>query len=122
MARRWGQRFFTSTRGRVVALLRRAGSTVDELGRALGLTGNAVRAHIATLERDGLVEQRGVRRGASKPAYAYDLTPAAEQLFPKAYVPVLTQLLTLLAERMPPAEYESLLRTTGHRLAGEHID
>src|SRR6478672_1043060 len=121
MARRWDQRFLTSTRGRIVALLRRASSTVDELARALGLTDNAVRAHIATLERDGLVEQRGIRRGASKPAYAYELTPAAEQLFPKAYEPILGQLLSVLAERLPPAEFEHLLRTIGHRLAAEHI-
>lgn len=115
------QRFLRSTRGRIVALLRRASSTVDEMARALDLTDNAVRAHIATLERDGIVEQRGVRRGTSKPAYAYDLTPAAEQLFPKAYGPVLAQLLTALAERMPPEEFEGLLRTIGHRLAADHV-
>ena len=58
---------------------------------------STVRAHITTLERDGIVEQRGSRRGTSKPAFAYDLTPAAEQLFPKAHGPVLAQLLTVLA-------------------------
>lgn len=121
MAWHGDRRFLSSTRGRIVALLRRASSTVDELARALDLTDNAVRAHIATLERDGLVEQRGSRRGASKPAYAYDLTPAAEQLFPKAYGPVLAQLLTALAERMPPEEFDGLLRTIGHRLAADHI-
>src|SRR6478672_2694524 len=120
MARRWDQRFLTSTRGRIVALLRRASSTVDELAHALGLTDNAVRAHIATLERDGLVEQRGSRRGASKPAYAYDLTPEAEQLFPKAYEPVLARLLAVLAERFGPDVTDDLLRAVGHRLAHDH--
>src|SRR5215210_9438667 len=90
-AARWDKRFFASTRGRIVALLRRASRTVDELAAALDLTDNAVRAHLATLERDGLVEQRGVRRGRGKPAYAYDLTSEAEALFPKAYEPVLRQ-------------------------------
>src|SRR5207249_6425780 len=60
---RWDERFFASTRGRIVQLLRRATSTVDELAEALGLTDNAVRAHLAILERDGLVQQKGVRRG-----------------------------------------------------------
>ena len=59
------QRFFTSTRGRIVTLLRRASRTVDELAAALDLTDNAVRAHLATLERDGIVQQRGARRGGS---------------------------------------------------------
>jgi predicted ArsR family transcriptional regulator len=119
---RWEKRFLESTRGRIVEMLRRASRTVDELAAALDLTDNAVRAHIATLERDGLVEQHGVRRGTSKPAFAYDLTPEAEQLFPKAYGPVLAQLLTVLAEQMPTEEFESLLRRIGHRLASDHTD
>lgn len=117
MGTRWDQRFFASTRGQVVTLLRRASRTVDELARALDLTDNAVRAQLAGLERDGLVRQQGLRRGAGKPAYAYDLTPEAERLFPKAYGPVLRQLLAVLAERLRPEELEGLLRTVGRRLA-----
>src|SRR5215471_5815189 len=56
-------RFFTSTRGKIVTLLRRESQTVEELARALDLTDNAVRAHLMVLERDGLVRQRGSRRG-----------------------------------------------------------
>lgn len=51
------ERFFASTRGQVVTLLRRGSRTVDELAGTLGLTDNAVRAHLAGLERDGLVTQ-----------------------------------------------------------------
>ena len=117
MGTRWDQRFFASTRGQVVALLRRASRTVEELARSLGLTDNAVRAHLAALERDGLVRQEGLRRGGGKPAFAYDLTPEAERLFPKAYAPALGQLLALLAERLGPAEAEALVRETGQRRA-----
>jgi predicted ArsR family transcriptional regulator len=116
---RWEKRFLESTRGRIVALLRRTSRTVDELAAALDLTDNAVRAHIATLERDGLVEQRGVRRGTSKPAFSYDLTAEAEQLFPKAYAPVLAHLLTLLTERLSPEAVDDLLRAAGRRIASE---
>lgn len=114
---RWDRRFFASTRGQVVTLLRRASRTVEELAQALGLTDNAIRAHLAALERDGLVHQHGVRRGTGKPAYAYELTPEAERLFPKAYAPVLRQLLEVLAERLAPEELESALRTAGRRIA-----
>lgn len=115
----WDQRFFESTRGQLVALLRRSSRTVEELAQALGLTDNGVRAHLATLERDGIVRQRGsVRRGGGgKPAYVYELTPEAEDLFPKAYEPVLRRLLDVLSERMGPEESEALLRAVGHRLA-----
>lgn len=119
---RWDQRFFESTRGRVVTLLRRESHTVEELARSLGLTDNAVRAHLSTLERDGLVQQRGVRRGAGKPAYSYELTPQAERLFPKPYAQVLRQLLDLLGERMEPGQLEELIHTVGRRLAPEKVD
>ncbi len=113
----WDKRFFASTRGQIIALLRRKISTVDELAQALDLTDNAVRAHLATLERDGLVHQQGVRRGSGKPAYSYRLSPEAERLFPKPYAPVLRQLLDVLDKRMAPEEVEALLRTVGHELA-----
>jgi predicted ArsR family transcriptional regulator len=115
----WNQRFFASTRGRIVTLLRRASRTVDELAQALDLTDNAVRAHLATLERDGFVQQQGARRGSGKPAYVYNLSPEAEQLFPKAYGPVLHELLEVLGEQMTPEEVEALMRITGRRIASQ---
>ena len=83
----------STTRGQVVLLLRRARSTVDELALALGLTDNAVRSHLTSLERDGLVAQSGVRKSERKPANVYELTGEAELLFPKAYGRVLDDLL-----------------------------
>src|SRR5260221_10605998 len=113
------QRFFASTRGRIVTLLRRSSHTVEELAQALDLTDNAVRAHLATLERDGVVQQNGARRGSGKPAYVYSLTPEAEQLFPKAYGPVLHELLDVLRQEMTTEEVDALMRTTGRRIASQ---
>jgi predicted ArsR family transcriptional regulator len=90
---------------------------VEELAQELDLTDNAVRAQLATLERDGLVQQHGRRRSSSKPASLYDLTPAAEELFSKAYAPTLRQLLEELSERMTAEEVEEILRSTSRRLA-----
>ena len=123
MATNWDERFFESTRGQIVTLLRRSGCTVEELARAIGLTDNGVRAHLAVLERDGIVRQRGsVRRssGGGKPAYVYGLTEQAEDLFPKAYEPALRRLLDVLSERLGSGESEALLRSVGRRLAEEH--
>ncbi len=116
----WDQKFFESTRGKVVALLRRGARTVEELAQELDLTDNGVRVHLATLERDGIVRQRGSKRHGSsggKPAYIYELTPEAEELFPKAYEPVLSQLLDVLAVQLGPQESEALLRSVGRRIA-----
>ena len=114
------RQLFEGTRGRMVALLRRGGRTVEELARAVGLTNNGVRAHLATLERDGIVRQGGTVRPASgggKPAFVYELTPEAEGLFPTAYEPVLGRMLDVLSEELGPQESETLLRAVGRRMA-----
>lgn len=113
------KRFFESTRGQIVTLLRRSACTVDELAEKLNLTDNAVRAHLATLERDGLVRQSGLRRGPRKPHFTYVLTPEADGLFPKAYDALLNQLITVLKNRLSPAEIEAVLREVGRAVAAE---
>jgi predicted ArsR family transcriptional regulator len=114
------ERFFDSTRGRIVSLLRGGSSTVNDLSTRLELTDNAVRAHLLTLERDGLVRQSGVQRGLRKPHFAYELTNEAERLFPKAYDALLNQLITVLKGRLPPGAIEGILREVGRALAGPH--
>jgi predicted ArsR family transcriptional regulator len=117
-ASQWIERLLTSTRGQVIALLRRSQRTVNELAEELELTDNAVRSHLAALERDGLVEQhQGPPQGVGKPAYVYTLTPEADALLPKAYAPVLGLLLGTLAERMEPDALAELLREVGRRAA-----
>lgn len=120
MSSRWSRRFLDTTRGKVISLLHRGDRTVEELAEPLQLTDNAVRAHLATLERDGLVEQTGVRRGAGKPAYLYGLTQEAERLFPKAYAPVLGRLLDALSERFGAEEAVRAMRSAGRGLAADH--
>jgi predicted ArsR family transcriptional regulator len=114
-----GGRFLETTRGRVLAHLRRGPATVEELAQALQLTDNAIRVHLTTLDRDGLVRQTGVRRGpsAGKPASVYELTAEAEARLSRAYAPVLTALLEELSTRLPTPDAEALLRDAGSRLA-----
>ncbi len=113
------KRFFDSTRGQIVTLLRSAPCTVEELAGKLNLTDNAVRAHLATLERDGLVRQSGLRRGPRKPHFTYVLTEEADKLFPKAYDALLNQLIAVLKTRLEPAEIEDVLREVGRALAAD---
>lgn len=115
---RWSRKFRDSTRGRILALLRRSALTVDQIAGALALTDNAVRAQLATLERDGLIEQQIARRGGvGKPASVYRVVAGADELFSRAYVPILAQLLDVLADRLSREELDQLLRAVGERLA-----
>lgn len=114
----WDNRFHTTTRGRLLALLRRAPSTVDDLAGQLEVSDNAVRNHLYALERDGFVTHEGIRRGAGKPAWVYRLTPDAERLFPKPYAAVLDTLLGVLGERLPEDEMDAAMVEVGRRMAG----
>jgi len=115
----WQRQFGKTTRGRVVALLRRGQASVEELAQALDLTDNAVRAQLATLEREGVVRAVGVRRDGTvgKPAMLYGVAPTASALFSSAYAPVLTALLAEMGDRMSARQLEALLHGTGRRLA-----
>lgn len=117
----WESRFNESTRGRIVGLLRQGPRTVDELARSLELTDNAVRLQLSSLERDGLVRNVGVRREGTvgKPASLYEISPEAEPIFSRAYLPLLSTLLQALGERLDPRDLRGLMRDVGHRLAGE---
>lgn len=114
-------RILETTRGRVLALLRAGAMTTDELAKALKLTDNAVRAHLATLERDGLVRTGGERREGKvgKPATVYHISPEVEPLFSKAYLPFLTALLSALGEQLGPEELRALLKEVGLRLVAQ---
>ena len=113
------RRFFESTRGQIVTILRHSPATVDDIASRLELTDNAVRAHLATLERDGLVRQSGLRRGPRKPHFTYVLTDQADKLFPKAYDALVNQLIAVLKTRLKPREIQDVLREVGRAIANE---
>lgn len=115
----WTDRFLRTTRGRILLLLRQKPSTVAEMSESLGLTRNAVRAHLATLERDGLVHQTGEQAGFRKPHFSYELTREAGDLFSKAYAPVLNQVVTVMKDQLGAGRTEEVLREAGHRLVPE---
>src|SRR6185295_8514012 len=112
------KRFFDSTRGRIVTLMRGTAMTVNDLAGKLELTDNAVRANLLSLERDGLIRQSGFLRGTRKPHFAYELTSEAENLFPKAYDTLLNQLIAVLKGRLTPKALKEVLRAVGRSLAG----
>lgn len=114
-----GSRLLETTRGRVVALLRRGARTVEDLAAALGLTDNAVRSHLTALERDGVVRAEGVRRAttAGKPPTLYELHPDADVMLSQAYAPALRAVMDAVLTELPPDQSEAILRRVGHDLA-----
>ena len=119
LAKEWRQRMLSSTRGRVLSLLRMGPRTVAEMARSIGLTDNGVRTHLAGLERDGLVRQEGSRPTGGKPSFVYELTPDAEALFPKGYAAVLSEVLAYVREHQGSEGLQDFLRAVGQRTASK---
>jgi predicted ArsR family transcriptional regulator len=115
----WEREYGRTTRGQIVTLLRGANRSVDDLAAELGLTDNAVRAHLVILEREQIVHPVGVRRegGVGKPATIYAITPTAQPLFSRAYSPLLSALLAEMRTHETPAAMRRLLMRVGRRMA-----
>src|SRR3984893_3111517 len=92
---RWmHDRFFESTRGKIVGALReRHAASAFDLAELFGLSPNAIRQQLVILERDGLIAGRSVRRGKTKPTVEYSLTTAADRYFPQRYDKMLNAVL-----------------------------
>ena len=110
MATRFDDRFFTSTRGRLVLLLRESAKTVNDLAAALGITDNAVRAHLLSLERDQLVTAAGSIPGSRKPHALFELTDNAREHFPRPYGSILRKFLSVLKVRLGASAIRDDLR------------
>ena len=106
-----------TTRGRIVTRLQRSELTADDLATQLGLTANAVRAHLTAMERDGIVRRVGTRAGTTRPAHLFELTPEVEQLLSRAYVPLLLQMVDVFVHALPARQVNALLRRVGGGLA-----
>ena len=118
----WVERLTGETRAQLLRLLRRSRQTITALADAVGLTDNAVRTHVAALERDGLVEPVGTQRDTGgKPARVYALTGEGEELFPKAYALVLGELVEEIARTDGWEHATAMLRAVGQR-AGAAAD
>lgn len=75
------------------------GLTAKELAGRLGLSLNAIRHHLRELEVDGLLAYERLQRGVGAPVFAYRLSAAGEQVFPRRYEAALTDVLATLVER-----------------------
>ncbi len=109
-------RFFQTTRGKIVAELRRRRSaSAADLASLFGLSPNAVRQQLVVLERDGLVDEKSVRRGPTKPTLEFSLTPDADRLFPQQYDKMLSAVLREVKDRYGSPGVEQIFNSIARR-------
>ena len=114
---RWNQRLLGTTRWQVICHLRHKPSDVKGLAKKLGVTNNAIRPHLLSLERDGLVRICGRIQSGGKPSLIYEVTETAEQLFPKAFGLILKHLIPSLRRQVATDVMETIVLETAMRLA-----
>jgi len=109
-------RFFQTTRGKIVAELRERGSaSAADLAALFGLSPNAVRQQLVVLERDGLVAERSVRRGPTKPTLEFSLTAEADKLFPQQYDKMLSAVLREVKDTYGKPAIDQIFGAIGRR-------
>lgn len=87
-----------STRERILHMMKKSGPlSAKEITNELQITEMAVRRHLSTLERDGLIEPKMIRQTMGRPSAVYGLTELSEGLFPKNYHTLTLDLLGELA-------------------------
>jgi len=106
-------------RGAMLTQLKRSQPlTARELAVRLGVSLNAARHHLKELEVEKLVSYQREYRGVGAPVFAYRLTPAGEELFPRRYCDALTAMLGAVVEREGRGAAVTLLESYFQLLAG----
>jgi DeoR family suf operon transcriptional repressor len=106
-------------RAAVLTQLKRSQSlTARELAVRLGVSLNGVRHHLKELEVERLVSYQREHRGVGAPVFAYRLTPAGEELFPRRYGEALTAMLGAVVEREGRGAAVKLVESYFQVLAG----
>jgi len=110
------------------ALKRQGEARADELATILGITVSAVRQHLAALHGDGLVTHSEVRAGPGRPHHEYRLSERGDNLFPRRYAQIVTDLLVeaeaedpAMIERMFARRRDRRVERAKERLAGKSL-
>ena len=98
------------TRRVLVHLLKQEGALdAQELAARLHVSAMAVRQHLYALHAEQLVTYHETPRPRGRPAKRWQLTPAADRLFPEAYAELTLSLLTSITETFGKPGLERLL-------------
>jgi predicted ArsR family transcriptional regulator len=108
---------YPPTQQRLLRALLRApdGMSVERLTKALGITHNAVRTHLATLQRDGVINRLGQRPTGGRPEFIFVLSPAGRESFPRRYRQIAENLISEVGNSLGHAALEKVMRRMGKK-------
>jgi predicted ArsR family transcriptional regulator len=98
-------------------LRNKGGLTVEELSLHLGITRNAVRQHLASLENDQLIAKSLTRPSGGRPEQLYVLTERGTEIFPRQYSWFSEMLLEMVEQEVGKEGVSERLNAAGARVA-----
>jgi DeoR family transcriptional regulator, suf operon transcriptional repressor len=110
-----------STRELILGAIKQANeATVEELAEAAEVSPVTVRHHLNSLQADGLLETRTVRRKVGRPYYVYSISEKGLELFPQRYVRLSSRLLEELKSQFAPEIIAELFNGVVERIVHEN--
>jgi len=101
-------------------------SSPEELATALGVSRTGVLQQLHALETAGLVSRQAVRHGVGRPRHVYDVTDAAQDLFPTNYDGLASGLLAAIraigGEELVDGVFDERRRITRDRIRQRMAD
>jgi predicted ArsR family transcriptional regulator len=98
-------------------LRKKGGRAVDEFSLELGITRNAVRQHLASLESNQLIAKSLTRPTGGRPEQLYVLTEKGANMFPRQYSWFAEMLLEMIEQEAGTEGASERLREAGTRVA-----
>jgi predicted ArsR family transcriptional regulator len=110
-----------STRNTILNLIKKNGEmTIKQLSDVVGITSMGVRQHLASLEKEELLQCRMERQKVGRPAQVFSLTESANRHFPSGYGPLVVGLLKDLEELDGSEKVQQLLQKRKDGLVREY--
>lgn len=112
-----------STREIILDAIKQANeATVDELADAAEVSPVTVRHHLNSLQAEGLLETRSIRRKVGRPYYIYSLSEKGNELFPQRYLRLSNMLLDEIKKQFPEEIVSELFSNVVNRIVKEHSE
>ena len=114
------------SRKKIIMLLKKSEHiTVTEMSKEMGITTMAVRQHLMSLEKRGLISYTSKKAGNGRPVFLYSLTEKAIDHFPKGYGDLARDLLDTIGRLDGSAKIDRLFSERNNMLYKSmqaHID
>lgn len=114
--------FLGDTKAKILHLLLEDSKTAVEIAHKLRIQNSAVRAHLISMQTEGLVRSHFKIQKHGRPKKIYELTETGHELFPRKYDMILLPILKKLDEMNDNEQLRKIMESIADDLAVEIKD